>query len=223
MAAPKDGTGIPPYLCAALTVSRDCYTVAVIEEWGMVRVAMMEIPYRGLFSVRLALLAFCVFTLLLAVPASSDASQFAADSVAGQTVGGPECMIEPWDCSAEAPECMIEPWECSEDPVVCVQEVGSSCPEAPSPPEVCIQEVGAPCPGDEPTCMIEPWECPEGGPGMSAPSSNDLVLDTAGAGLSLDSSTATRPRVKSCGKAKVRRGSRCVRRNAQMRLRQGRR
>lgn len=180
------------------------------------RVAMMEIPYRGLFSARSALLAFCVFTLLLAAPALSDA----ADSVASQPAGGPECMIEPWDCSTEEPECMIEPWECSEDPVICVQEVGSSCPEDPSPPEVCVQEVGAPCPGDEPACMIEPWECPEGGHGASTPS---LVLDTAGAGLSLDSSTATRPRAKSCGKAKVRRGSRCVRRHAQVRLRQGRR
>jgi hypothetical protein len=166
----------------------------------------MEIPYGGLFSVRGALFAFCVSALFLVVPQSSDASQLTADSVASQTVGGPECMIEPW--------------ECSEDPVVCVQEVGSSCPEGPVPPEVCVQEVGAPCSGEEPECMIEPWECPEGGHRTSTPS---FALDTAGAGLSLDSSTATRPRVKSCGKAKVRRGSRCVRRHTRVRLRQGRR
>jgi hypothetical protein len=173
---------------------------------------------------------FVSLFFLLVIPVASDASQVPPrDSLAstgsglgGQTVGGTECMIEPWECE-EPPEACIQEVgaPCPEEPSQpCIQEVGAPCPEEPGcmiepweceePPEACIQEVGAPCP-EQPQCMIEPWECSPGEHVADSSNSTNSIQATAPLASEVGHLGA-RSSAKTCVKRKALRGSRCVRR-----------
>lgn len=222
---------------------------------------MSRTRHRDFARIRFALLALCVSALFLAMPSSSTAS----------TSGGPQCMIEPWECEPKGgPEtpCMIEPWECGEEaPEICINGLGRYIvvfqdwvedPETlaraqveqyggelgfiykyalkgysagyteqavvalrnePSIKYISVDRIvtiadgsseGSECEPSEPEpAYLEPGDTNKGT--LDPPAVGSAETSSAEGGVSQAStSTSVRP----CGKGKVRRADRCVRRRA---------